>query len=209
MTPPPDSFTSLTLCCTVFCYCLHALTSKKSKVVVCYYGPSIFRPGALRRAHMLNFTFCPVTHWEVNESLLVLWLKHRNPFSRREWRFKPRTSHWTPSLAVGAGAGLTSGGLMLNTSAIFAYSSLTLEKPSILPVGLPCASCVWNTSFGRRLAGGGGRPAPFTADLLGLPAPACPPWTSSFSTKCSFVDLFFFLHGPSGMSALVRFVFRR
>uniref|UniRef100_A0A3Q1J7D4 Uncharacterized protein n=1 Tax=Anabas testudineus TaxID=64144 RepID=A0A3Q1J7D4_ANATE len=59
--------------------------------------------------------------------------------------------------------------------------------------------CVWNTSFGRRLAGGGGSPAPFTADLARLPAPASPPLTSSFSTKCSFVDLFFFLHGPSGM----------
>uniref|UniRef100_A0A3P8X3F5 Uncharacterized protein n=1 Tax=Cynoglossus semilaevis TaxID=244447 RepID=A0A3P8X3F5_CYNSE len=46
--------------------------------------------------------------------------------------------------------------------------SLTLVKPSILPVGLPCASCVWNTSLGRRSVGGGGSPAPFTADF-----PAC------------------------------------
>ena len=94
---------------------------------------------------------------------------------------------------------LTSGGLILNASAIFAYNSFTLVNPSILPVGLPWASCVWKTSLGRRLAGGGGSPAPFTADLLKLPAPACPPLTSSLSTKCSFVDLFFFLHGPSGI----------
>uniref|UniRef100_A0A3B3UWC3 Uncharacterized protein n=1 Tax=Poecilia latipinna TaxID=48699 RepID=A0A3B3UWC3_9TELE len=64
--------------------------------------------------------------------------------------------------------------------------SLTLVNPSILPVGLPCASCVWNTSLGRKLAGGGG-------------TPACPPLNSSFSTKCSFVALFFFFHGPYGM----------
>uniref|UniRef100_A0A3B5MQV8 Uncharacterized protein n=1 Tax=Xiphophorus couchianus TaxID=32473 RepID=A0A3B5MQV8_9TELE len=63
--------------------------------------------------------------------------------------------------------------------------SLTLVNPSILPVGLPCASCVWNTSLGRKLAGGGGSPAPFTADLPGLP--------------CSFVALFFFFHGPYGI----------
>ena len=94
---------------------------------------------------------------------------------------------------------LTSGGLILNASAIFAYNSFTLVNPSILPVGLPWASCVWKTSLGRRLAGGGGSPAPFTADLLKLPAPACPPLTSSLSTKCSFVDLFFFLHGPRGI----------
>lgn len=99
---------------------------------------------------------------------------------------------------------LTSGGLILKASAIFPYSSLTLEKPSILPVGLPCASCVWNTSLGLRLAGGGGRPAPFTEDLLAkLPAPACPLPTSSFSTNCSFVDLFFFLHGPNGIFLVV------
>lgn len=100
---------------------------------------------------------------------------------------------------------LTSGGLILNASAIFPYSSLTLANPSILPVGLPCASCVWKTSLGRRLAGGGGSPAPFTADLLKLPTPACPPLTSSFSTKCSFVDLFFFLHGPNGIFLFVLF----
>lgn len=94
---------------------------------------------------------------------------------------------------------LTSGGLMLKASAILPYSSLTLVKPSILPVGLPCASCVWNTSLGRRSVGGGGSPAPFTADFPALPAPAWPPLTSSLSTKCSFVDLFFFLHGPSGI----------
>uniref|UniRef100_A0A8C5CMX8 Uncharacterized protein n=1 Tax=Gadus morhua TaxID=8049 RepID=A0A8C5CMX8_GADMO len=76
--------------------------------------------------------------------------------------------------------------------------SLTLLNPSIRPVGLPCASCVWNTSFGRRLAGGGGSPAPLTVDLAGLLPPACPP-TSSFSTNCSFVYLFFFLHGPKGI----------
>uniref|UniRef100_A0A3B3CPZ3 Uncharacterized protein n=1 Tax=Oryzias melastigma TaxID=30732 RepID=A0A3B3CPZ3_ORYME len=74
-----------------------------------------------------------------------------------------------------------------------------LVNPSILPVGLPCASCVWKTSLGRRLAGGGGSPAPFTDDLPRLPAPACPPPTSSCSTKCSLA-LFFFLHGPSGIS---------
>uniref|UniRef100_A0A669BNI6 Uncharacterized protein n=1 Tax=Oreochromis niloticus TaxID=8128 RepID=A0A669BNI6_ORENI len=56
--------------------------------------------------------------------------------------------------------------------------------------------CVWKTSLGRRLAGGAGSPAPFTADLLKLPAPVCPPLTTSFSTKCSF-DLFFFFHGPN------------
>uniref|UniRef100_A0A3B4F6A1 Uncharacterized protein n=1 Tax=Pundamilia nyererei TaxID=303518 RepID=A0A3B4F6A1_9CICH len=59
--------------------------------------------------------------------------------------------------------------------------------------------CVWKTSLGRRLAGGAGSPAPFTADLLKLPAPVCPPLTTSFSTKCSFVDLFFFFHGPNGI----------
>uniref|UniRef100_A0A668SPA3 Uncharacterized protein n=1 Tax=Oreochromis aureus TaxID=47969 RepID=A0A668SPA3_OREAU len=58
--------------------------------------------------------------------------------------------------------------------------------------------CVWKTSLGRRLAGGAGSPAPFTADLLKLPAPVCPPLTTSFSTKCSF-DLFFFFHGPNGI----------
>uniref|UniRef100_A0A3Q2NXF8 Uncharacterized protein n=1 Tax=Fundulus heteroclitus TaxID=8078 RepID=A0A3Q2NXF8_FUNHE len=80
--------------------------------------------------------------------------------------------------------------------------SLTLVNPSILPVGLPCASCVWNTSLGRRLAGGGGSPAPFTADFPRLPAPACPPLTSSFATRCSFVALFFFFQGPYGMLAV-------
>lgn len=95
---------------------------------------------------------------------------------------------------------LTSGGLILNASAIFAYNSLTLANPSILPVGLPCASCVWNTSLGRRLAGGGGSPAPFTVVLVKVPAPALP---SSLSTKCSFVDLFFFFHGPSGIFVVV------
>lgn len=91
---------------------------------------------------------------------------------------------------------------MLNASAILAYSSLTFENPSILPVGLPWASCVWNTSLGRRLAGGGGSPAPFAADLFRVPAPACPPLTSSLSTKCSLVDLFFFLRSPNGILLL-------
>lgn len=33
-------------------------------------------------------------------------------------------------------------------SAIFWYSSLTLLKPDIMPVGLPCANWQWNKSFG-------------------------------------------------------------
>lgn len=97
---------------------------------------------------------------------------------------------------------LTSAGIILNASAILAYNSLTLENPSILPVGLPWASCVWKTSLGRRLAGGGGSPAPLAAVLFKVPAPACPPLTSSLSTKCSLVALFFFLHGPNGILLL-------
>lgn len=97
---------------------------------------------------------------------------------------------------------LTSAGVILNASAILTYNSLTLENPSILPVGLPWASCVWNTSLGRWLAGGGGSPAPFAPDLFKVPAPACPPPTSSLSTKCSLVDLVFFLHGSHGILLL-------
>ncbi len=92
----------------------------------------------------------------------------------------------------------TSSGFKWNVSAILPYSSLTFEKPSIRPVGLPCASCVWNTSFGRMLAGGAGSPPPFTADF---PTPACP-LTSSFSTKFELsFDLFFFFLSPKGMFA--------
>lgn len=113
--------------------------------------------------------------------------------------YKRNTRLWPTysSLAAQNNSLLTSGGFILNASAILTYSSLTLVNPSILPVGLPCASCVWNTSLGRRLAGGGGSPA--LADLLPVPAPACPPLNSSLSTKCSFVGLVFFLHGPSGI----------
>ncbi|KAL4608281.1 hypothetical protein GN956_G25030, partial [Arapaima gigas] len=88
-------------------------------------------------------------------------------------------------------------------------SSLTLVKPSMRPVGLPCASCVWNTNFGRRSAGGGGSPAPLAAVFPGTtpppPPPPPPPPTSSFSTKCELsLDLFFFFLNPSGISSLTQ-----
>ena len=46
---------------------------------------------------------------------------------------------------------------MLTTSAILAYSSLTLVKPLIRPVGLPWASWVWKTSLGLGYSAGPGR----------------------------------------------------
>ena len=46
---------------------------------------------------------------------------------------------------------------MLNTSAILAYSSLTLVKPLMRPVGLPWASWVWNTSLGLGYSAGPAR----------------------------------------------------
>uniref|UniRef100_A0A3B3S737 Uncharacterized protein n=1 Tax=Paramormyrops kingsleyae TaxID=1676925 RepID=A0A3B3S737_9TELE len=78
-------------------------------------------------------------------------------------------------------------------------SSRTLLKPSMRPVGLPCASCVWKTNRGRRLAGGGGSPAPFAEGLAAeLP-------TSSFSTKLELSrDLLFFFLSPNG----ILFIFR-
>lgn len=51
--------------------------------------------------------------------------------------------------------GPTSVGEMPNTSAILAYSSRALPKPSTRPVGLPCASCVWNCSREALAAGAG------------------------------------------------------
>lgn len=51
---------------------------------------------------------------------------------------------------------LTSEGEILKTSAILAYSSFTLVKPWIRPVGLPWASWVWNISFGLWHCGEGG-----------------------------------------------------
>lgn len=45
---------------------------------------------------------------------------------------------------------------MLNTSAILAYSSLTLVNPWMRPVGLPCASWVWKMSLGLGYSGGPG-----------------------------------------------------
>lgn len=123
----------------------------------------------LRNHLMANYTAKVVLPWDTCQ----------NPYPNCEW------SPW-----------LTSTGFKWNASAIFPYSSFTFVNPSILPVGLPWASCVWNTSFGRRLAGGGGSPAPLMADFA-----ACP-LTSSFSTKfeLSFVDFFFFLI-PKGILA--------
>lgn len=48
----------------------------------------------------------------------------------------------------------TSEGEMWNTSAILAYSSLTLVNPWMRPVGLPWASWVWNMSLGLGYSGG-------------------------------------------------------
>ena len=45
---------------------------------------------------------------------------------------------------------------MLNTSAILAYSSLTLVKPWMRPVGLPWASWVWKMSLGLGYSAGPG-----------------------------------------------------
>lgn len=45
---------------------------------------------------------------------------------------------------------------MLKTSAILAYSSLTLVNPWIRPVGLPWASWVWKMSLGLGYSGGEG-----------------------------------------------------
>lgn len=50
----------------------------------------------------------------------------------------------------------TSEGEMLNTSAILAYSSLTLVNPWMRPVGLPWASWVWKMSLGLEYSGGPG-----------------------------------------------------
>lgn len=49
---------------------------------------------------------------------------------------------------------VTSEGEMLNTSAILAYSSLTLVNPWMRPVGLPWASWVWKMSLGLGYSGG-------------------------------------------------------
>lgn len=90
-------------------------------------------------------------------------------------------------------------------SAILLYSSLTLVKPSMRPVGLPWASWVWNTRRGRRAAGGGGKPiwdspAPLPPRGPGSPTPS--PLrlgsASSFSTRGG---AFFLRPSPSGMSS--------
>ncbi|KAG9329360.1 hypothetical protein JZ751_005517 [Albula glossodonta] len=82
---------------------------------------------------------------------------------------------------------------MAKASPILAYSSRTLLKPSMRPVGLPCASWVWKTRRGRRPAGGGGNPctgpAPPSPAPPSNPAAVNPARTgsaSSFSTSGAF-----------------------
>uniref|UniRef100_A0A8C3R497 Uncharacterized protein n=1 Tax=Cyanoderma ruficeps TaxID=181631 RepID=A0A8C3R497_9PASS len=76
---------------------------------------------------------------------------------------------------------------MPNAAPIRAYSSRALPKPSTRPVGLPCASCVWNCS----------RDAP--ADGAGAAGGAAAAASLSTSLKVSLDLSFFLLLSPSGI----------
>uniref|UniRef100_A0A8C3SZQ2 Uncharacterized protein n=1 Tax=Chelydra serpentina TaxID=8475 RepID=A0A8C3SZQ2_CHESE len=72
---------------------------------------------------------------------------------------------------------------MRNAWPICSYSSRTLAKPPTRPVGLPCASCVWKSSW----AGAGGAAA-------ASPPPRAAAAASSLSTSLEVsLDLPFFL----------------
>lgn len=92
-----------------------------------------------------------------------------------------------PAGRGGGGAGPTWAGWMPNASPMRAYSSRALPKPSTRPVGLPCASCVWNCS----------RDAP--ADGAGAAAGATAAASLSTSLEVSLDLSFFLLLSPSGI----------